>query len=673
MPNSNKLKDESSPYLQQHANNPVHWQAWNEAALAESIIQDKPIILSIGYAACHWCHVMEHESFEDEEVARLMNENFICIKVDREERPDVDQVYMDAVQAMGLNGGWPLNVFLMPDQKPFYGGTYFPKNNWLEMLDKVAIAFQTNRDKLAESSNNFAKALQVKSSKRLNFELSDTFHFNQEVLHHAFEKLMTFIDWDNGGTLGAPKFPMPVIWSFLYHYYKNNKDPESLKALNLCLTEMAKGGIYDQVGGGFSRYSVDNEWFAPHFEKMLYDNGQLISLYAKAATIDHNPLYVQVVSQSIEFIQRELENGDGGIFSALDADSEGIEGKYYTWTSDEWNETLKDDAQLMAHYYSLTATGNWEEGRNILFKNSSIKAFAIAQKLEESQTIKIIERANNLLLKARETRIRPTTDDKILCGWNALYLNALCDAYKIDANSYYLELATKSYDFIAANLLKGNQLFRNYKNGKATIPAYLEDYALTIKAFIAFSEISSDEKVLNTASTLCSYVVTNFFDDEEKLFYFTDDNAEALIARKKELFDNVIPSSNAIMAENLHWLALLTQNNDWSVLSNQMVHQLKNVMENEPRFMAQWLSMFSLKAHGSYEIVITGPDAASFQKLFWKEGIHNSIVYCNPEQTENALFIGKLAIEGKTTIYVCQNGACKQPLFSVHEALTAIN
>lgn len=672
MPKSNKLIKESSPYLLQHAHNPVNWQAWNEEALSEAHRLDKPILLSIGYAACHWCHVMEHESFEDESVANIMNENFVCIKVDREERPDVDQIYMDAVQAMGLNGGWPLNVFLMPNQKPFYGGTYFPKNNWIELLDKIAVAYQKNKDKLAESAENFSNALNVKSSEQLNFELTDTFSFDPQIIHDAQKKLMKFIDWDNGGTLGAPKFPMPVIWNFLYHHYQYYKNEESLKALTHTLIEMAKGGIYDQIGGGFSRYSVDNEWFAPHFEKMLYDNGQLISLYAKAATLEQSTYFQEIVDQSIQFIQRELSNGEGGIYSALDADSEGVEGKFYTWSALAWHEALKDDADLVGSYYSIQKEGNWEDGRNILYTNTTPAEFATVNQIDTVDFENKLVIAKQTLLRARESRIRPSTDDKILCGWNALYLNALCDAYKMKPNESYLKWAFNSYTFITKNFINKSQLFRNYKNGKASIPAYLEDYALTIKSFIAYGELQSDEEILSKATNLCQYVIENFFDEEENLFFFTDQNSASLIARKKELFDNVIPSSNAIMAENLHWLAIINQNHEWSILSNKMVHQLKNIMKNEPRYMSQWLSLYLLKSEGSYEIMIAGAEAKEQQKALWKKGLHNSLVFCVPEKSESSFFSGKRPIDNQITYYVCQNGACKQPVFSQKEVLNSI-
>jgi len=673
MPSSNKLNAESSPYLLQHANNPVNWQAWNEEALNEAKREDKPIILSIGYAACHWCHVMEHESFEDEQVAQIMNENYVCIKVDREERPDVDQVYMDAIQAMGLNGGWPLNVFLMPDQTPFYGGTYFPKNNWIELLDKVAVAYQTSKDKLAESAKNFANALNTKESDRLNFNLSNDFSFDKNVIEQAFQKLLKFVDWDNGGTLGAPKFPMPVIWEFLLSYYNITKSEKALEVLELTLTEMANGGIYDQIGGGFARYSVDAEWFAPHFEKMLYDNSQLISLYAKAALASGNLRFKEVVEESVNFVNRELKSEDNGFYSALDADSEGVEGKYYTWPHNEVKDALKKNSELISNFYSVKEDGNWEDGRNILVRQVATDDFARLQKIDVSDFQELLKNAKETLLKTREERIKPALDDKMLCGWNALQLNALCDAYKMNPTKDYSDQANASFEFITNKFMKNNQLFRNHKNGKSSITAYLEDYALIIQALIKYFEISSDEKALTKAEALCSYVIENFYDDSESLFYYTDKQGDSLIARKKELFDNVIPSSNAVMAENLHWLGILIQKSDWLALSDKMVHQLKDILPNEPKYLSKWLQVYSLKAYNSYEVVLTGKKAHQMQKELWQKAVANTLFLVNPERSKLEIFNHKPEISDKTTVYVCQKHACQQPVFTIDDTLAQIN
>jgi len=672
MPNSNKLKQENSPYLLQHASNPVHWQAWNDQALKQALVEDKPIILSIGYAACHWCHVMEHESFEDEGVARIMNENYICIKVDREERPDVDQIYMDAIQTMGLNGGWPLNVFLMPDQKPFYGGTYFPKENWLELLDKVAIAYQTSKDKLAESAHNFSTALNKNASDYLNLNFSSDYTFEPTLLDKAIEKILKSIDWDNGGTLGAPKFPMPVIYEFINSYCSIKKHIKAREALILTLNEMSKGGIYDQIGGGFSRYSVDAEWFAPHFEKMLYDNAQLISLYAKAYRKTGNNAFKDIAAASIAFVNKELKSDSNGYYCALDADSEGVEGKFYTWTAADFDKTLPANFSFMRAYYAVSASGNWEDGRNILYTPIAATDFARQKNLGEEEFDKLLKEGNLALLAERNKRIRPALDDKILCGWNALQLNALCEAYKMDGQKIYLDQATQSYRFIMNAFFINGSLLRNHKNGKSTITAYLEDYALVIQALISYFEISSDDQALKIAEELTEYTFTNFYDKAENLFYYTDVAGETLIARKKEVFDNVIPSSNAVMAHNLHWLALLTNNSDWMQLSDKMVHQLKDMMPGEPQYLSKWLQTYCLKAYQAHEIVICGEDAAQMQLQLWKNDIANAFVLIKNNESEQTIFKGKEAISGKTTIYVCKQQACRQPVFSIKDALKQI-
>lgn len=670
MPKTNKLIHETSPYLLQHAHNPVNWQAWNAEALKEAQELDKPILLSIGYAACHWCHVMEHECFEDEEVAQIMNENFICIKLDREERPDVDQIYMDAIQTMGLNGGWPLNVFLMPDQKPFYGGTYFPKKNWMSLLDNVAVAYQKNKDKLAESADNFAEALNTSEMAKLQVSKTNKDSFSTATLNKTYEQLAKYFDEDNGGTIGAPKFPMPVIWRFLTRYAALNKHQKATEYLSFTLSSMAQGGIYDQVGGGFARYSVDAEWFAPHFEKMLYDNGQLISLYANAYRFTKKEYFHTILKESIAFIERELMHENGGFYSALDADSEGEEGKFYVWTKEEWQETLGEDAAVFAKFYNIIPNGNWEKGWNIPFQHSSAAAFCQAESLDVKGFLQKLQDVKASLLQKRSERVRPGLDDKILCGWNALMLNALCDAFKADNQVKYLNLARKNYGFIVSKLLKGNKLFRNYKNGKATIDAYLEDYAPTIQAFISYSEISGNLDALHKAEELTDYTLENFFDDSEKLFFYTDVQSEKLIARKKELFDNVIPASNSVMMENLHWLGILSGKSKYLEISDEMFQQVQHFISKEPRYMSNWASAATLKIFNTYDVVIVGPEAKSMQQQLWAEYNPNCIILAKEEATESAVvFKGKELLNQQTTIFVCQKNACQKPVHTVGEAI----
>jgi hypothetical protein len=670
MPKANKLIHETSPYLLQHAYNPVNWQAWNSEALTEAERTDKPILLSIGYAACHWCHVMEHECFEDNEVARVMNENFICIKLDREERPDIDQIYMDAIQNMGLNGGWPLNVFLMPNQKPFYGGTYFPKKNWLSLLDNVALAFQKDRAKLSESADNFALAINSSEAEKLNFGQSKDADFHKNILDATYQQFEKFMDWDLGGTVGAPKFPMPVIWQFLTRFAALSGNKKASEAVEFTLTSIGQGGIYDQIGGGFARYSVDAEWFAPHFEKMLYDNGQLISLYANQYRLTKNNYFKTIIEESIQFLERELLNSTGGFYAALDADSEGEEGKFYVWTFEEWKKTLGKDHSLMAKFFNITAQGNWENGVNIPYQHTAKSLFCIAEKVDEAQFDEKLQRSKNKLLKERNKRVRPGLDDKTLCGWNALMLKGLCDAYKAINKSSFLQLATQNYQFLLQNMLKGNKLFRSFKNGKASIDAYLEDYALCIQAFITYSEISGDLNALDQAVALTNYTITNFYDEKEQLFFYTDEQAEKLIARKKEIFDNVIPSSNSIMVENLHWLSILTGQSKFMELSDAMLKQVQHLIPKEPKYLSNWASAYSLKAYISYDVVILGPDAKNLQQLLWRHFLPNVIVLAlETHHSELTVLKGKEMLEGKTTIYVCQNNACQKPVHTIEDAL----
>jgi uncharacterized protein YyaL (SSP411 family) len=670
MPKANKLIRETSPYLLQHAYNPVDWQAWGEDALNQAKQEDKPILLSIGYAACHWCHVMEHESFEDEQVAKVMNANYVCIKLDREERPDIDQIYMDAIQNMGLNGGWPLNVFLMPNQKPFYGGTYFPKSKWLEMLDKVAMAFQSNRDQLEESAEKFAQALNAPDGQRLSLGVMDKESFNSNILSQAYEKLSSSFDWDNGGTLGAPKFPMPVIWQFLMKYAYNSQNPEAKKAMELNLTSMADGGIYDQVGGGFARYSVDAEWFAPHFEKMLYDNGQLISLYADAYRFTKNPYFKEIFEDSIRFSVREIMDSYCRFYSALDADSEGEEGKFYTWTHEELNKILGEEAEAVLKFYNIKEEGNRENGRNILFRHTSIEDFCKVEKFEVAQFKQQIQSVKQQLLEARDQRVRPALDDKILTGWNALQMKGICDAYKAKQDEKYQAIAQDNFTFLSQFVWDGNHLFRSFKNGHAKIKAYLEDYALTIQASIALFEITADSKALDFAEKLANYAVSNFYDQKEKLFFYTDRLSEELIARKKEVFDNVIPSSNSVMIENLHWLGILRGNSKYTEISEEMLKQVQHLIPKEPKFLANYASAYALKAYRCYDVVIVGKDALKYQKELWAHYNPNSIIMALPEEnSQELMWKGKEIINTKTTIYVCENNACQKPVYTVEDAI----
>jgi uncharacterized protein len=674
-PRPNKLIDESSPYLLQHAHNPVDWYPWGEAALTKARTEDKPIIVSIGYSACHWCHVMERECFEKEELAELMNAHFVCIKVDREERPDVDAIYMDAIQTMGIQGGWPLNVFLMPDTKPFYGGTYFPPKQWKQVLLNVAEAYKNHKDQLAESAEQFAEGIAVPDSKKYNLQPEEA-TFTLLELKAAFTKLAEKFDREKGGMNKAPKFPMPSIYQFLLRYYHATGDEEALRHLTLTLEEMAFGGIYDQIGGGFARYSVDADWFAPHFEKMLYDNGQLVSLYSEAYTASNNALYREVVYQTIEFIEREMTSGEGGFYSALDADSEGEEGRFYVWTYAEWQAALSRfsfpegfSAEMFTQYYHVTEAGDWEHGRNILNRSMPEVVFTRTHNLDLSQFRKVHQQLREHLLNIRASRVRPGLDDKILCSWNGLMLRGLVDAYRAFGEQKFLDLARRNAQFLQEKMRRGEQLFHSYKNGKASITGYLEDYAFVIDAYTALYQVTFDEQWLLEAHTLTNYAINNFYDEHEQLFFFTDLNDEPLIARKKELFDNVIPASNSAMAKNLYYLGLVLDQLNYTELADQMVARIKKLVLIEAQYLSNWATLCAAKVQPTAEIAIIGEESETFRRELDTFFYPNKVVAGAKETSQLPLLQDRIALDGQTTVYVCFNRACQLPVHSVEEAI----
>lgn len=675
---TNRLAEASSPYLLQHQHNPVDWYPWGKEALQKAREEHKPIIVSIGYSACHWCHVMERESFEQEEVARLMNQHYVCIKVDREERPDVDQVYMDAIQAMGLQGGWPLNVFLTSEQKPFYGGTYFPKHNWMQLLQSIAVAYRDKQQELEESAENFVKALRQSESQKYGLASSGLASpgeagFKLEDLHVLYGKFSTQFDTDRGGLKGAPKFPMPAHWLFLLRYYAASGNKEALNHASHTLTEMAWGGIYDQLGGGFARYSVDAEWFAPHFEKMLYDNGQLLSLYAEAFTATGNPLFKKIVYQTVEWAEREMLSPEGGYYAALDADSEGEEGKFYVWTYSEIEKILGNEAELFCDYYNVDEQGNWEGGNNILHRRESTADFARKYELDEQELGEMLQEAEQKLLEAREQRIRPGLDDKILAGWNGLMLSGLVDAYAAFGEDHFLELALQNARFIEKHMLQKGQLMRNYKNGKASIPAYLEDYAFIIHAWLRLYEVCFDPHWLYKARELCKYTLERFWDEEEKLFFYTDNSSEKLIARKKEIFDNVIPASNSAMALNLHRLGLLLDVQKYQQQASSMLATVGKLLQAEPAYLTYWACLYTQLAQPTAEIAIVGPDYLRFSQEIYRQRYHpNKVLSASAGGGELPLLENRESDSTQTTIYVCYNRSCQRPVHSPAEALALL-
>ncbi len=670
---TNQLIKSSSPYLLQHAHNPVDWYEWNAESLKKAVELDKPIIVSIGYSACHWCHVMERESFEQETIAGIMNEHFICIKVDREERPDVDQIYMDAVHAMGLQGGWPLNVFLTPDQRPFYGGTYFPANGWAQLLQQIGLAFKEQRPELEKSADGFMRSLGASEIKKYGLTEVET-AFEATKLSDMFQKLEQSFDPQMGGMNKAPKFPMPVIYAFLLREYAANQNEKALEHSRLTLDKMAKGGLYDQIGGGFTRYSTDSDWFVPHFEKMLYDNGQLVSLYSEAYTITKNQLYKDTVYQTIDWLEREMTSPEGGFYAALDADSEGEEGKFYLWTVPEFQDVLGSDADLIADYYNLTDQGNWEPNKNIPFKSESDTDFAGKHGLDLAELKDIVRVSQVKLLDKRSERIRPGLDDKVLSGWNGLMLKGLVDAYGVFHEPKFLKLAMDNAEFLLKKMKSDQRLFRNYKDGKASIDGYLEDYAAVAQGFISLYQVTFDEQWLQEAKALTDYAIEHFYDPEEGFFFFTDDTSEALITRKKEIFDNVIAGSNSIMATNLYWLSILMDRDDYKAKALRMLKSVNKIMLTEPQYLTNWACLYSNLTKPTVEVVIIGNDATERALDLHQHFIPNKVLLGAEKEGESKLPLlqHRGEVNGQTTYYVCRNKTCQLPVTSLEEALEQI-
>ena len=670
---SNNLINETSPYLLQHAYNPVDWNPWNKQNLEKAKKENKLVVISIGYSSCHWCHVMEKESFEDSLVASIMNEKYISIKVDREERPDVDQVYMNAVQLMTGSGGWPLNVVTLPDGRPIWGGTYFSKDQWISALTQISDLY----NKEPERFINYATTLE-KGIKSLDIITTND---NQELASIDLDKhigsLVNKIDKKNGGFSGAPKFMMPNNIHFLLRSAYQNNDKETLKLVNLTLEKMAYGGVYDQIGGGFSRYSTDEKWHIPHFEKMLYDNAQLISLYSDAYLITNDELYKNVVYETINFVLKELTNSNGGFYSSIDADSKSLDGKenegaYYVWKEDELKKLLKDEFIIFSDYYNINKYGYWEDDNYVLIKNKSDAAFAKVHNLSKEELSKKIDAWKKILIKARDKRSMPNIDDKILTSWNGLMINAFIDAYRVFKDKDFLDVASSSAEFIIKNMKKTDGgLYHSHKDGKSKINGYLEDYAASIQAFLNLYENTLDEKWLNTSNDLMKYTYKNFFNAETNMFYFTSKLDDKLISRTVEFRDNVIPSSNSIMANNLFKLSHYFDNKKYLNSSQQMVNNIKDQIELYPGGFSNWMNLILNINKNFYEIAVVGNKAIEKIKELNENYLPNKIIIGSLESNPLPLLKNRF-VEGETYIYVCVNKACKMPVKTVKEALKLI-
>lgn len=666
---TNELVHESSPYLLQHAHNPVSWYPWGDKALQKAKAENKMLIISIGYAACHWCHVMEHESFEDEEVATIMNQHFICIKVDREERPDVDQVYMNAVQLITGRGGWPLNAIALADGRPFYAGTYFPKDKWLNMLAYFVDMQHNKPGDLEKSAAQVTQGIHV--TERVTFKETEK-DFSIADLDTQFETWKPNIDLIRGGENRAPKFPMPSAWAYLlqYHYLSNNQ--EALKALKVTLDNMVWGGIYDHLQGGFARYSTDANWHVPHFEKMLYDNAQLVTLYAQAFQATKDPLYKKAVYETLDFVEQELTSPGGAFYASLDADSEGVEGKFYVWTKEEITHVLAEDATVFSAYYNITGEGNWEDGNSILLRNETDEIVADRFKITVDELKRKIDDSKIKLMKIRSARVKPGLDDKVLSSWNALMITGYSKAYRVFREERFLASAITNAKFLLQNAIAPDgEMTRNYKNGKASINALLDDYAFTITAFIELYQATFDEQWLAEADKLTVYALEHFFDPESQMFFYTHNQYAGLIARKMELSDNVIPSSNSEMAKNLFLLGHFLNKDDYISKAKQMLINVEADVQRNIYFYANWGMVQALFTSPLYEVAIMGNDFAEKRKQFDEHYLPNVILLGGNGETKLALLENKLQ-EGRTMIYVCRDKSCELPVVEVGKALEQI-
>ena len=673
----NNLLNETSPYLLQHAHNPVNWYPWGEEALNRAEAEDKPILVSIGYAACHWCHVMERESFENEATAAIMNEHFINIKIDREERPDLDHIYMDALQAMSGNGGWPLNVFLTPDRKPFFGGTYYPpvkafnRSSWTEVLQSVNTAFQTKRQEVDAQAQNLVAHLQ--NANQFGAPKPGANLFTEDNLQLMATAILQTGDKEWGGFGHAPKFPQTFSIRFLLNHYHHTKQQEALDQALLSLDKMIQGGIYDQVGGGFARYSTDKEWQAPHFEKMLYDNALLISALAEAYQLTGRPRYKEVIEQTLAFIERELLSPQFGFYSALDADSEGVEGKFYTWQLPEIEALLGNDAALFAALYQLTPEGNWHEGNtNILWLGDSIEAFAKLNQLDVNELKDKIQTWNALLLKTRSQRVRPLLDDKVLLGWNALMITAYVDAHAATGNDHYRQIAEKSIDFLENNLHTADGWKHTWKN-EARYPAFLDDYAMLIQAYTRLQEITGNSAYLHKAAAITHTVMNDFCETESGFFYFTHRHQQDVVVRKKEVYDGATPSGNALMATNLAYLGIIYNKPEWIEQAGSMITSLGQTIVRYPGSFGCWGALLQHLTYGFNEIAVVGENAGIQTKKLILNYLPGKVLQqAKKENQEFPLLQNRTPENNNTYLYLCKNYTCHQPTTSINEFLSRI-
>jgi len=667
----NNLINETSPYLLQHAHNPVQWYGWNDEALKKAKDENKPIFLSIGYSSCHWCHVMAHESFENEEVAKFMNENFVNIKVDREERPDIDDVYQKVCQIATGQGGWPLSIFLTPDQKPFYVGTYFPvldsygRLGFGSICRQLSQAWKEKPKDIEKSAENFLDALHKTETLKVPSKLE------RAILDEAAMNLFQLGDSAYGGFGSAPKFPNAANVSFLFRYANlsglSKFNEFALKTLN----KMAKGGIFDQIGGGFHRYSTDARWLVPHFEKMLYDNALIPVSYAEAYQITKDPFYLDVLQKTLDFILREMTSSKGSFYSAYDADSEGIEGKFYVWKKNEIKEILGNDADLFCLYFDVTDGGNWE-GNNILCNNLNISTVAFNFGISEEKVREILKSCSEKLLRVRSTRVPPGVDDKILVSWNSLMITAFAKGYRVTNDPKYLIAAKTCVAFIEKNLYVNGKLLRTYKNGTAKIDGYLEDYSYFVNALLDVFEIEPELNYLKLSLKLGHHLVDHFWDSENNSFFMTSDNHEKLIIRPKNNYDLSLPSGNSVSAFAMLRLYHMSQEQKFLDIATKIMESQAQIAAENPFGFGHLLNTISIYLEKPVEITIINTENYEICKSLFSNYLPNSFMVAiqNSSQLENLskypFFTGKI-FQDKTSVFICKDFTCSLPLHTIDE------
>jgi uncharacterized protein YyaL (SSP411 family) len=684
--NSNKLLNEKSPYLLQHAHNPVDWFPWSDDAFEKARIEDKPIFLSIGYSTCHWCHVMEKESFEDKDVAKLMNDAFVSIKVDREERPDIDGIYMSVCQMMTGSGGWPLTIVMTPDKKPFFAGTYFPKNNrygrigMLELAPKLKDVWINKRDDILKSADEIASSLNTGDKETAKVQIDEL------IFTKAYAELLRRYDDTDGGFGNAPKFPTPHNLIFLLRYWKRKNEPKALEMVEKTLREMRKGGIYDHIGFGFARYSTDQNWLVPHFEKMLYDQAMLVLAYTETFLATKNIFYKNTAQEILEYVKRDMTHPEGGFYSAEDADSEGEEGKFYLWDADEIRNILeRDDSDFAISVFNVADDGNWIDeskgmmtGTNILHFNKSYKEYAKEFNLSEEDFSRKLESVRKKLFNNREKRIHPYKDDKILVDWNGLMISAFAKAAQAFDDDRYSEAAIKAYSFIEKYLIdKEGRLIHRFRENESGLPAHIDDYAFIINASIDLYETTFEIKYLNRAVDLNKILLNEFWDNESGGFYFTSIKSENLIARLKEVYDGAIPSGNSVSLLNLIRLSRFTGNTSLDDISHKMIEYFSGYVSKSPSVFTQFLSGLDFYFGPTYEIVISsdGEDQTTKEAIDLIRGSFNpgKVVVLNfPNQVKEISkvipFVTDMKIiNNKPTFYVCKNFICNAPVHTTNE------